>query len=210
MRIRNFVAAFVMLFGFTCAAKADSIVFSDNFNTNPGQSAIASGAIDSSTTGTFYSTDANGNIDIVGPSYFSYLCNTAAESGSCVDLDGTPGPGQITSSPITLGPGTYTLSYDIFGTERGVSATTTVMFGPYCDNTYTLASSAEDVISCSFTVTSPITTEIVFTSDDPIGDNMGTLIDNVLVTNTPEPGTIALLAIGLLPLMWFVRKQRLA
>lgn len=210
MKIRNIVASFAMVFAFAFVAKADSVVFSDNFNTNLGQSAIASGAIDSSTTGTFYSTGTSGNIDVVGPNYFSNLCDTGAESGSCVDLDGTPGPGQITSSAITLGPGNYTLSYDIYGTERGPSATTTVSFGPYCDQTYTLASSAEDVITCSFTVTSPITTEIVFTSDDAIGDDEGTLIDNVVVTNTPEPASIALLAIGLLPLMWFVRKQRLA
>jgi hypothetical protein len=76
----------------------------------------------------------SGNVDVVGSingNLFASLC-AAPESGNCLDLDGsTQGAVQLTSG-ITLQPGiNYFLSFDLVGSGRGVSTSTTVTFGSY-------------------------------------------------------------------------------
>lgn len=140
----------------------------------------------------------SGNVDLVGPpSYWAYLC-VAPESGSCIDVDGSI-PGTITSTAIDLVPGNYTLAFDIDGTQRGYDASTTVTFGSYFNQTYNLASPDQNAISVSFDVTAPGSAPIVFTSNDPPRDSMGTLVDNVSLTQNstslvPEPSTLSLMA----------------
>jgi hypothetical protein len=177
-----------------------SPIFFDNFDSNLGQGNIASGLVDSSGTGSF--TVSFGNIDVVGPNFYPGLCATAPETGSCVDLDGNTA-GQITSTLITLTPGAYTFSFDLFGSERVSTASTTVTFGSFYTHTFNTVSTDQNIISVAFNVVATTSANIVFTSNDPAGDFNGTLIDNVSVDTgaaAPEPSTMILMGSALLGL----------
>jgi hypothetical protein len=65
------------------------------------------------------------------------------------------------------------------------------------------------VFSGSFFATD-ITSTIAFQSNDQIGDTTGNLLDAVYVTKVSEPGTMALLGLGLLGLGFARRKQNQA
>src|SRR5580658_5047401 len=110
------------------SAKAGTVtIFSENFDEltpGPGQSNVGG-----------LSTIGGTNIDIVGDmngSYFPSLC-VAPESGNCVDLDGSivmgadsNTVGQLQSNTgLTLGPGMYTLSFDLIGSQRDYEFTST-------------------------------------------------------------------------------------
>ncbi|HEX4770212.1 MAG TPA: hypothetical protein VH351_05240 [Bryobacteraceae bacterium] len=181
-------------------------IFSDNFDTNPGVLFdIASGAVDSSATGTFYVT--SGNVNVVGPIAGPELCDTPPETGTCIDLDGNTA-GQITSTPISLAPGKYTLAFDLFGNERvGGGGASTVTFGSFYNKTFNTSPFDQNVVIVDFTVASPTSARIVFTSNDAPGSTGGALVDNVVVTSsTPEPGP-AILLIGSLSLIYFARRK---
>jgi len=147
-------------------------------------------------------TAINGtNVDVVGAGDgFGALC-AAPESGNCLDLDGSGGnpQGQIQSGPITLNPGTtYFLSFDLIGSGRGVTTSTTVNFGPY-SQTFVLASgdvTSGIVVNQPITVGSTTIANLDFTSNT--SGQIGAVLDNVEVTagtasTVPEPSGMALL-----------------
>src|SRR5580700_8814897 len=104
-------------------------MLTENFDElTPAPSATSAGA---------FSTIGGTNVDIVGSingSFFPTLC-VLPESGNCIDLDGSGGNPQgilQSVSTFTLNPGTdYFLSFDLIGSQRGNSTSTTVSFGPY-------------------------------------------------------------------------------
>jgi hypothetical protein len=171
-----------------------SIIFSENFDTVP---------VVLNTTGTIGNfTVTSGNVDIVGTNptnNFGSLC-VAPESVNCVDLDGNT-EGQITSAVITLPIGSYALAFDLNGSQRGNTTSTTVTFATF-SHTYTLLSGDTNSFSVPITITTAGTSQIVFTSNTPGG--LGSLIDNVSVTSVPEPASI-LLMMGALSLLLIVR-----
>ena len=58
-----------------------------------------------------------GTVDVVDDNTFGIRC--AGNAGRCLDLDGTPGPGQITSTAIALSAGrTVTVSFQLSGNQR--------------------------------------------------------------------------------------------
>ena len=145
------------------------------------------------------------NVDIVGGSTYGYLC-VSPESGNCVDMGGSGGNPQgvlQSKTAITLHPGTtYLLSFDLIGSQRGVTASTTVTFGPY-DQTFSLASgdvTSGIVSDAPITVASTTVAYLTFTSDTP--GNVGDLLDDVLVTSAtiPEPAPLALFGVALIGL----------
>src|SRR5690349_11263550 len=72
-------------------------VFSDNFDAENG------GATALNYTG-FTNFDVEGQVDLVKTGDFGIVC--AGGSGSCVDLDGTSGPGRLlTSSSFSFNAG---------------------------------------------------------------------------------------------------------
>jgi hypothetical protein len=161
----------------------------------------------SSPVGVF--TVTAGSVDVVGGGLFGGLC-AAPESGNCVDLDGSSSAaGQLTSAPLTLTPGTYTLSFDLIGSQRGVTDSTTVTLGSLYDQTFVLASGddTDGIVSATFTVASTTVAPLVFTSNDGPSD-IGELLDDVDLaavgtttpSPTPEPATFSLIAISLLGL----------
>jgi PEP-CTERM motif len=183
-------------------AQANSVVFSENFDSLTPQLSATSAGLFTAIDGT--------NVDIVGGGLFGSLC-AAPESGNCIDLDGSGGnpQGVLQSVAITLNPGTYFLSFDLIGSQRGVTTSTTVAFGSFYNNTFTLASNDDTsgiVTNTPFTVLSTTTLNLVFTSNTP-GD-VGAVLDNVSITSsaTPEPASLLLLGTGLLACGWFTRR----
>ena len=185
-----------------------STLLSENFNELTPSLAVAS-------AGAFHTIDGT-NVDIVGGSLFGYLC-ASPESGNCIDMDGSGGNSQgilQSNSTFTLDPGvTYHLSFDLIGSQRGITASTTVTFGPY-SQTFVLASSNDTsgiVSNQVVTVSVPTTTFLTFTSNTP-GD-VGNLLDNVLLTSgsttrVPEPSSLLLLSLALLGLGVVTRLRR--
>ena len=145
-------------------------------------------------------TTINGtNVDIVGSSFG--LCK-APESGNCIDMNGTGGDpqGQLQSN-LLFAPGSYLLSFDLIGDQRGSTASVTVTLGSY-DHTFTLSSgdvSGGIVLNAPVTVATP--GHLLFASGVP--GNIGLLLDNVVVgtastSATPEPASLILIGAALL------------
>lgn len=178
------------------AANAQAgIIFQDNFDSeaSPGTSTLN------------YSGFANWTVQenyvdlIADPNQWGIDC--AGNTGKCVDLDGSRGTaGTLQSIALTLDPGTYSLGFDISGNQRGGSADTMlVTFGAFLNESFTLAPTAPwQTIIREITVTSQITDFIAFNHSG--GDNIGIMLDNVSLVHVPEPGTLALLGLGLLGL----------
>ncbi len=197
-KLARFASGFLALCAFLllpAVSRAD--ILNENFNTvTPSLNAT-------SPVGAF--TVTAGSVDVVGGgiSTFGYLC-VAPESGNCVDLDGTSTsgvPGQLSSALLTLTPGTYTLSFDLIGSQRGATDSTTVTLGSLYDQTFLLASGDDTtgIVSDTFTVTSTTDAQLIFTSNT--SGNVGSLLDNVNLVATPEPATFSLMGIGLLGLL---------
>lgn len=169
------------------------VIFQDDFNAEAG----AEGASALNYTSFSNWTVSEGTVDVVASGNYSIGC--AGGDGKCVDLDGSTGnAGILRSIALTLDPGTYTLSFDISGNQRGhADDSMVVTLGGFLDETFTLsASDPWQTIIRSITVTAETTDYLVFNHDG--GDNIGILLDNVSLV--PEPGTLALIGLGLISL----------
>jgi hypothetical protein len=196
MRTSAIALTVVAFFGLTTSLHASTI--SENFNELTPQLDVTSAGAFSTINGT--------NVDIVGGSLFGNLCVSPA-SGNCIDMDGTNGnpQGQLQSNQ-SFAAGTYLLSFDLLGDQRGSTSSTTVTFGNNYDQTFTLSSNDDTdgiVLNDLVTLTSP--GYLLFTSDTP-GD-AGNILDNVVVATTPEPSAILLLGTGLLAAAGAMRKR---
>jgi hypothetical protein len=175
------------------AVTRGATILSENFDTLTPQLTVTSAGAFTAIGGT--------NVDIVGPSNgYGFLC-AAPESGNCLDMDGSNGnsQGQIESASIILNPGTtYFLSFDLIGSGRGLTTSTTVSFGPF-SQTFDLPSGDTTdgiVVNTPITVGSTTTTNLVFTSNTP--GNVGAVLDDVLITSgtastVPEPSALMML-----------------
>ncbi len=217
MRILLAASAALAIAGSANAA----VLFSDNFDTEPTALTVTSLA----------NWTVTGNVDVVDTGTYSIDCDV-----KCVDLDGTTGPGQILSNPIAFGAGQQILiSFDVSGNQRdgaddefffeltfgstlnynnnvitGFSYGTTGVYTntgsgtyfeviganrPFLTYTYGFIPTAAGTLSLRLGTTS--------------GDNIGPVLDNVLVTSgaVPEPATWAMLITGF-GLVGFAARRR--
>ena len=191
-------------------------IFSENFDELTPQGAVTS-------VGAF--TAINGtNVDVVGPGFFGELV-VPPESGNAIDLGGSGGNpfGQLQSGGIALtGGDTYTLSFDLVGSQRGLTTSTLVTLGTagdlnsLYDTSFTLGSSDEagtgGLVTFTFVAPSTETVYLGFTdTSDPDTANIGSLLDNVSITSSaspiPEPSSLLMLGSGLMAFAGWSRRK---
>lgn len=184
------------------ASATAATLYSDNFDSDTvGLNAIPAGW-----------TITRGSVDIIGTTFF----DLQPGHGNYVDLDGTTSSAALMSTgSFSLDAGTsYTLSILLAGSQRG--DTNTVTWGMDYDangvldvsQVTTLPSNAPFApFSLVFApLTSTSSARIVF--DHAGGDNLGLLLDNVvLATSVPEPHTWALMLAGIALFGFTVRRR---
>jgi hypothetical protein len=209
MKTKQVISSIVALCALPVASWAGTTLLDENFNE-------LTPALTQTSVGAFAAIDGT-NVDVVGGAVFGSLC-VAPEAGNCVDLDGSGGKSQgilQSKGVFTLQPGVdYYVSFDLTGSQRGLTTSTTVNFGPYSE-TFVLGSGNDTggiVSDALVTVTAPTTAQLTFTSNTP--GNVGALLDNVLVTSSspvttgvPEPAMLGLLALGIAG-VGFARRRR--
>jgi hypothetical protein len=199
MNISTIIGVLLVACGTIQNANATTLL-SDDFN--------AESQVENYTAFTNWTVTA-GTVDVVGPS-FGY--DPLPGNGAYIDLDGSsPGnnpAGQLTSN-LSFGPGTYTVSFDLAGNNRGFPAkTTTIQLGSFFTSLTLAATDPFTFYSYTFSTTGG---PLIFT-ETGVSDNTGNLLDNVTVSATPLPAALPLFTTGagLMGLFGWRRKRKSA
>lgn len=173
------------------------IVFSDNFDTE------AVGLNASLTNWTI----TNGTIDVIGQgSPFDLLPG----NGRYVDLDGTTSnAAMVTHSFLFQNGVNYQLKFDLAGSQRGDTNTLFLSVGTLLGApiNITLGSSVPFTTFTYNFVGNGTSAGILF--DHQGGNNLGLLLDRVVLTEVPEPGSLLLCGLGAVSALG-LRRRRVA
>lgn len=207
------------------AATANAtVLFSDSFDV----------AVDTLTVTSRAGWTITGNVDLVAQ--VNGFGIGACVSG-CLDLDGTTGPGEILSDPIAFAAGNQVLvSFDLSGNQRGgsdddfafeltfgapLTYDNNILTGFLFGNTgiYTNASSgtytetlgsARPYVTYTYGFIPTVAGTLRLRLGTTSADNVGPIVDNVLVTQVPEPATWAMLITGFGMVGFAARRRRAA
>lgn len=182
-----------------------AVIFQDNFNSEHGGVGILN------YTGFANWTVSNGTVDLIGNGYFDFYPG----NGLYVDLDGsTSQAGKLISTSLSLGAGTYVLSFDLGGSTRsgydlGNTVDVNVELG-VASQTYSLATTDPLLTrTIIFTLGSAQTIDLAFHNLG--GDNVGAILDNVSLSSVPDNAvTIVLLGFAFLGIIAFCRFAKTA
>jgi hypothetical protein len=176
-------------------------VFFDNFNSENGGN--------SQLNYTHFQnwTIASGAVDLIG---VGSSWNWFPAYGLYVDMDGSIGQAgkMVTSKTISLQPGSYVLSYELAGNQRGGagdSVDVNVDLG-ILSVSHSLASDAPfTLFTNAFTISQAQDIQISFAGTG--GDNVGMLLDNVQINAVPAPGALLLGSMGMGLVGWLRRRN---
>jgi choice-of-anchor C domain-containing protein len=143
-------------------------------------------------------TVTGNSVDLIG-SYWEATPN----GGHTIDLDGN-GAGGISQS-VTLADGEYQLSFYLGGNPDGGPATKDLNVSidgitvPYSftNSGQTHGNMGYQLETFDFTITSPTTTTLSFSSTDAAGNPWGPVVGEVSISAIPEPSSMALLLAGI-------------
>lgn len=154
-----------------CPAPRFSFLFEDDFDAeNAGVGVL-------NYTGFANWGVTDGTVDLIGNGFFDFYPG----NGLYVDLDGSTDDAGILTTTMTfaLPEGSYELSFDLGGSQRGDSNDVTVTLGGLYTDTFTLAS-ADPLSTVSVPVAVPAGGALVTLSfENAGGDNVGAIVDNV-------------------------------
>lgn len=185
-----------------CASTAQAAtVFADNFDAN-------SDALNASSFANGW-TVSDGTVDIIGPTGGWDLI---PGHGYYIDLDGSTGKAGLFANSIAVTAGqSYTLSFSLAGNQRASYGTggdsVTVNFGTSSQVISRAETDGFQTFSLSYTALAD--GNAAFSFRNAGGDNIGALLDNVVVTSVPEPTTYAMLLAGLGLMGAVARRRRL-
>lgn len=177
------LALTLALASISASAAASVVVYSENFESYSVPT--GSGEVFTRYAGTLGTWTVLGNsVDVIKGGY-------GAINNQSLDLDGTPGPGGITRDITTVIGNVYQLNFNYSG--NGGARPFNVAFGDL-NNTFSGTNLVGAFSSGFFTATSTSTT---LSFQGTSGTNSGATIDDITVTNVPEPGVLGLLIGGL-------------
>jgi len=202
--MRTAIISATMVIGLSAGAQA-AVIFMDDFNAENG----GTGALNYAGFANW--TVSGGTVDLIGNGFFDFQPG----NGLYVDMDGsTSNAGKIeTSASFNLIPGTlYELSFDLAGNHRNAaqeSVTVEVGAGSVLSEIFSLG---QNVAFTTFTRQFSVgaATSVTISFEGAGGDNIGMLLDNVVLSSVdvPEPATLGLLGVGLLAAPLLRRRMR--
>lgn len=168
----------------SATAAASAVIYSEDFES------YTTGLAPSGSTFATY-TGTLGTWSVLGASVDTIKGGFGAITNISLDLDGTPGPGGITRTIATVAGHVYQLNFDYSG--NGGAQPFSINFGGV--NTNFTGSSGVTAFASGFFTATGATTTLSFQGTS--GGNSGATIDNITVTDVPEPGVLGLLLGGL-------------
>ncbi|MEZ5892373.1 MAG: VPLPA-CTERM sorting domain-containing protein [Parvularculaceae bacterium] len=200
---------------FSVSTAGAAVLFSENFDDE-----AATFGSELNFTGFDQFTVEDGSVDLISSGGFGISC--FGGTGGCVDLDGSTSANPtslILSTAINFEPGViYTLSFDLSGNQRvagqmdsarvEIAGIGSAVLGPFSGDT------PFQHFSFDFDVDSMVLAGISFFVDGQ-SDNVGLILDNVLLTaepmsDVPLPAAAPLMLAGLAGFGGLMRKRRKA
>jgi hypothetical protein len=138
----------------------------------------------------------SGAVDLIGTNFFNFYPG----NGNYVDLEGTVGLLGTLSSKTSFAAGSYTLTFSLGGITYdpsagyGSSRVTTIALGDWSTSISLNWDSGLTSQTFSFSTTGG---NLVFQDSNPtFNNNVGNILDNVVLTAVPEPSTWAMMILG--------------
>jgi hypothetical protein len=174
-----------------------ALIFSDNFDTENG----GSGALNY--TGFTNWSVQPGTVDLIGNGYYDFIPG----NGLYVDMDGSTGNAGTMTKTLTLGPGSYLLTFALAGNHNNTSLEFVDVMVKIGLASQRYSRSQNDPFineNLYFNVGTGGTYTLSFSGVG--GDNIGMLLDNVSLNSVPIPGAAYLLGTGLIGLVAIRRR----